>query len=250
MIKYLNDLERENEMGASTFIDAGRGSNANRVFTSLVQEAQYEYGSRGYTGTIAEKDSFVMATRDIMTKRQALEYAEKHINDYGKWDSAGCVAFADSKVVAEKEFEVTVRAKNRLEAQDLVRKKMEGGRKRAGTVIEVSITDVAKTSPGGKKKLKIHPSDGEVYFSIQNSKGDILSHNKFKTKKEAMDYLKGQIVYFEKDTLYQIVKVQSQGGLSFQESSKLPTFTVKGKRMQKKPSTKIEGFVFFGWASS
>jgi hypothetical protein len=37
--------------------------------------------------------------------------------------------------------------------------------------------------------------------------------------------------------------------MSYAESSKLATYTVSGKRIQKKVG-KVKGFVFFGWASS
>ena len=44
-------------MGGEIFYTKQKGSSANDAFQKAKQEAQYEYGHGGYTGTIAEKDS-------------------------------------------------------------------------------------------------------------------------------------------------------------------------------------------------
>lgn len=48
-------------MGASDFFDRAKRSNYKNIkeaFNSIVEEARYEYGHGGYTGTIAEKSEF------------------------------------------------------------------------------------------------------------------------------------------------------------------------------------------------
>jgi hypothetical protein len=47
-------------MGAANFEVTGQGETPEAAFRALVTEAQYEHGHGGYTGTIAEKDGFVM----------------------------------------------------------------------------------------------------------------------------------------------------------------------------------------------
>jgi hypothetical protein len=47
-------------MGATNFHDSGVGKSANDVFGDLVDEATWEHGHGGYTGTIAEKPGFRM----------------------------------------------------------------------------------------------------------------------------------------------------------------------------------------------
>ena len=42
-------------MGANTFVEQGNGENPKQVFNALVEQACYEYGHGGYTGSIAEK---------------------------------------------------------------------------------------------------------------------------------------------------------------------------------------------------
>ncbi len=45
-------------MGAESYLNIGKGGTAQLAFKKLVEQAQWEYGHRGYTGTIAEKGEF------------------------------------------------------------------------------------------------------------------------------------------------------------------------------------------------
>jgi len=47
-------------MGATNFKSVGIGRDANKAFSELVKDASHRRGHEGYTGTIAEKDDFVM----------------------------------------------------------------------------------------------------------------------------------------------------------------------------------------------
>jgi hypothetical protein len=47
-------------MGACDFIDYGFGKTAQEAFVACADEAAYEYGHGGYTGTIAEKHEYVL----------------------------------------------------------------------------------------------------------------------------------------------------------------------------------------------
>ena len=47
-------------MGADTFFTRSTGKNAKEAFSKAVQDAKHESGHGGYTGTIAEKSTFVM----------------------------------------------------------------------------------------------------------------------------------------------------------------------------------------------
>lgn len=80
-------------MGACTFFVKGRGLSAKDAFQDLVEAAQYDHGHSGYTGTIAEKLSFVMI--NLPEGREPGDYADDlidrqdaRIND--KWGPAGC----------------------------------------------------------------------------------------------------------------------------------------------------------------
>lgn len=47
-------------MGSDTFGVYSVGKDPKEAFDAAVSSAQYDYGHAGYTGTIAEKDSFTM----------------------------------------------------------------------------------------------------------------------------------------------------------------------------------------------
>ena len=66
-------------MGACEFEELSHGKTADEAFSRAVDQAQYEYGHGGYTGTIAEKGEFtvfdlpprVMAGKVIAALRMA-----------------------------------------------------------------------------------------------------------------------------------------------------------------------------------
>jgi hypothetical protein len=49
-------------MGAQTFEDRAQGKTAKEAFSAAQEQAYWEHGHGGYTGTIAEKPGFVLAT--------------------------------------------------------------------------------------------------------------------------------------------------------------------------------------------
>ena len=59
-------------MGAESFLNIGKGKTAQLAFEKLVEKAQWDYGHRGYTGTIAEKGSFTEFIRPKGMRRETL----------------------------------------------------------------------------------------------------------------------------------------------------------------------------------
>jgi hypothetical protein len=88
-------------MGAETFSQLAYGRTAAEAFTAAQEQARYDYGHAGYTGTIAEKSSFQMA--NVPAERLAeLQAADHPYYDYDsqdpnweqfddKWGPAGCI---------------------------------------------------------------------------------------------------------------------------------------------------------------
>ena len=100
-------------MGATTFSTIATGLTAKDAFTAAVSRAQFDYGHAGYTGSIAEKDSFVMIAdtlAQVMARyeeirpstfldlndgnreaiaRALIEGGDDRIDD--KWGPAGCL---------------------------------------------------------------------------------------------------------------------------------------------------------------
>ena len=85
-------------MGAQSFIDQSSGKTASEAFKAAVDEALWDDGHNGYSGTIAEKDSF----KEVFPKSNETptQCMNRHIdeNTFGdKWGSAGCVKIEDGK---------------------------------------------------------------------------------------------------------------------------------------------------------
>ena len=81
-------------MGATTFMTHAKGKTAKEAFLAAREEACYERGHGGYTGTIAEKDRFTMI--QVPGDAHPAEYAGKLIDDRDsrvddKWGPAGCI---------------------------------------------------------------------------------------------------------------------------------------------------------------
>lgn len=90
-------------MGGTTFTKIAKGANAQAAFNAAREQAQYDHGHAGYTGTIAEKSSFVVIDRGkTFAVKDALERAESLIDDddpriVDKWGDAGCLALDDGR---------------------------------------------------------------------------------------------------------------------------------------------------------
>lgn len=87
-------------MGAETFFHKTSGSSINDAFRKAVEEAHYDFGHRGYTGSIAEKDSFVKIA--LPDGKDAEDYANELIDECDsrvddKWGPAGCIQVNDNE---------------------------------------------------------------------------------------------------------------------------------------------------------
>jgi hypothetical protein len=86
-------------MGAAEFTVTASGKTAQEAFSNAIEEAHWESGHGGYSGTIAEKGSFVMCSSEVFASAsEAYQFAENLLNDGDpriddKWGPAGCVAF-------------------------------------------------------------------------------------------------------------------------------------------------------------
>ena len=87
-------------MGATTFKTISTGKTAREAFTTATQNARWNCGNSGYTGTIAEKSSFVMI--NVPAGKTASDYAEDLMDDGDpriddKYGPAGCIALGEDR---------------------------------------------------------------------------------------------------------------------------------------------------------
>ena len=81
-------------MGADFFGTYSKGKTAREAFTMSKSKAFHDYGHSGYTGSIAEKNTFIMI--DVPEGFTPAKYAAKMIKEddvrvSDKWGPAGCI---------------------------------------------------------------------------------------------------------------------------------------------------------------
>ena len=93
-------------MGANTFsnfrkTDDLTPTGRKKTFAAAVEQAQYDEGHGGYTGSIAEKTEYVLVgTRKTLEEARVwaddlIEKADHRIDD--KWGPAGCIEVEEPK---------------------------------------------------------------------------------------------------------------------------------------------------------
>jgi len=87
-------------MGAEVFIVRSNGKNAHEAFEKAVSVAHYNYGHRGYTGTIAEKSSFIVIDPPVFGTaeeyvKDLIDNRDSRIGD--KWGPAGCIKCGENE---------------------------------------------------------------------------------------------------------------------------------------------------------
>lgn len=70
-------------MGAAEFETWSLGKTVQEAFTRARDDALYWYGHGGYTGTIAEKDGYVLVGK--LTSQQA-GHLDRYLRFYEQWD--------------------------------------------------------------------------------------------------------------------------------------------------------------------
>ncbi len=91
-------------MGACDFTAVAEGKTAEEAFRVAVDQAKWEHGHGGYTGTIAEKDEFLVVPGDPVPLKDAFAMADKIIlsddgdkNYCDKWGPCGAIELDDGR---------------------------------------------------------------------------------------------------------------------------------------------------------
>ncbi|WP_370973637.1 hypothetical protein [Amycolatopsis sp. cg9] len=83
-------------MGAEAFTTYSEGADVDAAFRAAVEQAQYDYGHGGYTGSVAEKDEYIVIDGPPLSESDAEALADKLIRDNDericdKWGPAGAI---------------------------------------------------------------------------------------------------------------------------------------------------------------
>jgi hypothetical protein len=231
--------------GGQSFSNYGHGTNLSRVFEDLREEAQREYGYNGYTGSIAEKGGVSLRSRTPMSIEDARQYARKDTDNNDKWDEAAfAVPVAKVKVLGGKEYAVKVKARTEEEAYITGREMIKAkGRTRKGAQVQVKDIYVSKARGGGKPKV-VFVKDEETWYTTDYSRS--------KDRKDALVSAKQSMsrdgvkvgARAEVRQVKRLGYVEKQG-----EAVSSPVWTVTAIRQQVVLGG-IEGYLFYGWASS
>jgi hypothetical protein len=81
-------------MGGEMFFTLAFGKDSKCAFREIVRKAQYDYGHAGYTGTIAEKSTFIEISLPPGMGAETyadtlIENGDPRVDD--KWGPAGCI---------------------------------------------------------------------------------------------------------------------------------------------------------------
>ena len=87
-------------MGTIDFETISKAKGAKSAFNKAVKESRNIHGTGGYSGTIAEKSSFVMI--NVPVGEDPYKYANKLLDKddpqiADKWGPAGCIKVADGE---------------------------------------------------------------------------------------------------------------------------------------------------------
>lgn len=179
-------------MGATTFFQIYEGEDPKSAFKTAIEDSKYYHGAGGYTGTIAEKNNFIMI--DLPKGKDPREYAEELLYDNDsrvkdKWGPAGCIEIEKPDIKPIKQTKVENITKS--------------GRKKWKTVYKiqnyweekVEATRDTKTK-AIKKARRLAKRNGVEYRVIVDK--ELVSHDKLeaKVKPKRPDNKMGKYLFF------------------------------------------------------
>jgi hypothetical protein len=108
---------RAKQAGSASFEVFIKNKDPKRAFQQAVDDARYESGHGGYSGTISEKDSFTIRQRDPMSMSAARTFAHKDIDRNDKWGPAFAIPVGEAKTGKPVRRGLVVEAGDQWDAQ-------------------------------------------------------------------------------------------------------------------------------------
>ena len=87
-------------MGSQQFSQEISGPSLAEAFRTAIAAARHDYGHRGDTGTLADKDTFVIVSADPLPEDEAYAMADRILDDaqdptFSTWGPAGAIRIQD-----------------------------------------------------------------------------------------------------------------------------------------------------------
>jgi hypothetical protein len=249
--------------GGSDFVDYAKGTDPKRLFEEIRDRRGFEEGRGGYSGTIYEKDSFKVISAPV-TDAEAQRLIDENMHKNDKWGPAFAIPVVGKtaeKVVDIKPMKVF--AADAKAAGDFVLKTLAD--KNAPKGLRVVWADrsspqvkVLKASRWGLKRTKKIAPKPPLGFRFQ-LEGMYTDSPTLSTPQAIFDSMKATLdkMAASGSSLPKKCFLTVEGmPIRFMEfevdtkSAKGTQFEVTGKVHLSKPSDKVEGYYFFGIASS
>lgn len=246
---------RSKTAGAEEFEVYVRGTNADRAFSEAQDDGQAESGSRGYSGTIAEKPGYRFLQDEPVTQDQARDLIDDAPSD-DKWGDAWALKIGEEKVVATKDATIKVKARNAHAAQKAVKELVKSKTKvrRGAKLVVLTGWRSDPVRPGGMPEL-VKAKGTQAGFVVAETEQRYPTlhtdtHALKRSKKEAVAQLKAILKKARKGAKFSIWKIQEQDTFTVTaDSSKLPSWEIPVIIKQVQVGKPI-GFIFWGSASS
>lgn len=253
--KALVKLAKVVVAGAESFRNFGRGTDAKQVFNNLVDQAAHESGHGGYTGTIAEKHDFKIVAPP-MTIEQARKKADEMADKSDKFGPAFAIPIvgkSDEKVLDLNEVYYATTSQ---EAADALTKDLEEKYKGLSFVVRELKAIVEKSS---NVTLRVKSKQKPV-VSFEYRIGWNTQRRNIPDIRSAIENLKADVEAMRvagKEDLPKEITIEANIANPaavvidvVQRSQKGNKYRLTGKVVVSKPSSNIEGYYFFGEASS
>lgn len=251
-------------MGSAAFVQYQQGHDAEAAFAAAVADARYLEGAGGYTGSIAEKDSFRIARREPVG-RTAAEHLADELMDEGrfryKWGPAGAIPVCrDHGRFEAVTVKVTPSPGKYATGHDLINQ-LQGNAVRAAKAKVRPCKGEQVVGVGGVGQPEL-----DVTYKAQAGAGRVtryyvrglLYDRPFDTQAQARAWAMGQLQAMARagqprlsPVTIQAVTERADGSdlVRIEPHVKSATFTVD-VGLSKVVDTAVTGWVFFGWASS
>lgn len=244
-------------MGSVYIVEEGKGTDVATVFRRLREQAQYECGHGGYTGTLAEAPGAFVFDQGIRTLAQARAFADDQSGSplLQKWEPVGAVSYRAGRAGPRRRITVRVPGRregsNRFVRLDDVMPPVIAG------CHPVSVSACSDVEPRVAAKIKTtrNPDHASVYRVVGPGTGH--AGRDFATlaqAKEAARALVGRALTSDGESKATITKVTVAAGgappwvITSSQTSRLECEVAY--EYDAVASDPVEGWIYFGWVSS
>jgi len=227
--------------------------DVSKAFNTAVADAKYEHGHGGYTGSIAEKSGYgyKVITNTPISLSETNSIVRQYIDKNDKWGPAFAFPIADEKIKGVKDYTLTVRARNQMEAQKEATKLLS--EKLKGKTFRISLGKVTQSKEGTPIKLKKIPAKGSSLFSVTGMESFVTATNDLKSLYAQMEKALANpklASHWDQNTVFHVSERKPIASFQVVMGKRLPVWEVKLQAVFPEPNAKIKGWYFFGIASS